>query len=170
MFFSPIFFLSYTLLAVPVGSTLSMTFVSMATWVLLSPIHSDTCLCVWCYYCALLWFYWGVWGHYLVPSWVKHLYHTRFILWWLLLFCICVLSTIWCWYMSSAVVCSLHFYYCELCGCEILVCIIVQEMQVAIDTTPWIVVDPSPPLLSFGAHFHVHSWLPYAARPKWSDC
>ena len=24
-------------------------------------------------------------------------------------------------YMSSAVVCSLHFYYCELCGCEILV-------------------------------------------------
>ena len=50
------------------------------------------------------------------------------------------------------------------------ICIIVQEMQVAIDTTPWIVVDPSPPLLSFGAHFHVYSWLPYAARPKWPDC
>ena len=58
---SPNLFLSCTLLAVPVGSTLCMTFVSMATWVLLPLIPFDTCLCVWYYCSALLWFCWGVW-------------------------------------------------------------------------------------------------------------
>ena len=32
----------------------------MATWVLSSRTSSDTCLCLWHYCCALLWFYWGV--------------------------------------------------------------------------------------------------------------
>ena len=41
-----------------------------------------------------------------------------------------------------------------------------QEVQTAVDTSPWIVVDPSPPLLSFGTHLHVHPGLPYAARPQ----
>ena len=158
----PNLFLSCTLLAVPVGSTLCMTFVSMATWVLLLLIPFDTCLWVWYYCCALLWFCWGVW-HGLSESKTSIPFSYNF-----------VVAIIICSPSNTAVVCRLHFCYCELCECKLLISmchlLLFQEMQVATDTTSWIVVDPSPPLLSFGAHLHVNSRLPYAARPQWPDC
>ena len=39
-----------------------------------------------------------------------------------------------------------------------------QEVQTAVTPPTWAMVDPPPPLLSFGAHFHVHPGLPYATR------
>ena len=45
-----------------------------------------------------------------------------------------------------------------------VVCVPLQAVQTALTPPTWIMVDPPPPLLSFGAHFHVHPGLPYATR------
>ena len=106
----PNLFLSCTLLAVPVGSTLCMTFVSMATWVLLPLIPFDTCLCVWYYCCALLWFCWGVW-HGLSESKTSIPFSYNFM----------VASIVLCMHTLHLINSCLHSCYCELCECELLV-------------------------------------------------
>ena len=124
-----------------------MTFVSMATWVLSSPTWSDTCLCLWHYCCALLWFYWGVCVSSSFASFFSAFRPTAFF--------------------YSVMVTSL-FTVCYLIPCKYL--LMFQKVQTALASPPWIVVDPPPLLLSFGTHLHVHPGLPYAARPQQPDC